>query len=161
MARRETYSTTIEPIVDRILAICEESDMPCVIVFQLNEDRPSASADLAVVCVTAATMSSRFTAAFNALGVVALVEPGPEFRTLDREAVYDNQVFPLMGEIIDLCKEHDIPLLASFQYDDRSDPEDSSACTTFDRKADCAPCMKIACDLIVNGYSAYTVTRRP
>lgn len=49
---------------------------------------------------------------------------------MNREGVYDNQISPLMTEIIRLRKEHDIPMAASFQYnDDRPDGE-AKLCTT-------------------------------
>jgi len=36
---------------------------------------------------------------------------------LTREEVYDAKVAPLMGKVIALCKEHDIPLFADFYLD--------------------------------------------
>lgn len=40
----------------------------------------------------------------------------------DLEAVYDEKVYPLMKQIIDICQEHQMPFVASFQY--VSDGED-------------------------------------
>ncbi|WP_100913524.1 hypothetical protein [Pseudoalteromonas spongiae] len=40
----------------------------------------------------------------------------------DKEAVYDEKIAPLMKEIIAVCKEHQIPALASFTF--RNDEED-------------------------------------
>lgn len=34
-----------------------------------------------------------------------------------RETAYDDKIYPLMTQIIAICKEHDIPLLASFELD--------------------------------------------
>lgn len=34
----------------------------------------------------------------------------------DNEVVYDEQIHPLMAQIIAICKEHGIPMLASFVY---------------------------------------------
>jgi hypothetical protein len=34
----------------------------------------------------------------------------------DNEAVYDEQISPLMTQIIELCKAHSIPFAAQFQY---------------------------------------------
>jgi hypothetical protein len=34
----------------------------------------------------------------------------------DLEKVYDEQVAPLMSKIIEICKEHKMPMVASFQY---------------------------------------------
>jgi|HubBroStandDraft_5_1064220.scaffolds.fasta_scaffold294317_2 hypothetical protein len=33
-----------------------------------------------------------------------------------KEDVYDTQISPLMAQIIAICKEHDIPVVAQFQY---------------------------------------------
>ena len=43
----------------------------------------------------------------------------------DNEAVYDNQINPLMGQIIALCKEHGIPFVACFQLNDGDEESDS------------------------------------
>lgn len=37
-------------------------------------------------------------------------------RTWDLEAIYDEQISPHMAEIIRICKEHDLPFVASFEY---------------------------------------------
>lgn len=36
----------------------------------------------------------------------------------DKEAIYDEQISPLMTQIIAICKEHNIPMVAQFQYAD-------------------------------------------
>lgn len=36
--------------------------------------------------------------------------------TWDKESIYDEQIAPLMAQIIVVCKEHRIPLVAQFQY---------------------------------------------
>ncbi len=35
----------------------------------------------------------------------------------DKEEVYDSEISPLMKQVIAICKEHDIPMLASFIYE--------------------------------------------
>jgi hypothetical protein len=35
---------------------------------------------------------------------------------VDNESVYDKQINPLMAQIIAICKEHNLPFVASFQY---------------------------------------------
>lgn len=42
----------------------------------------------------------------------------------DLEKVYDDEISPLIVKIITICKEHDMPMFASFQY------SDSDFCTT-------------------------------
>ena len=49
-------------------------------------------------------------------------------RTWDKESVYDEQIAPLMTQIIETCKEHKIPMFASFQYS--KVPGDAMFCTT-------------------------------
>ena len=34
----------------------------------------------------------------------------------DNEAIYDEQISPLMAQIIAICKEHHIPMAATFEY---------------------------------------------
>lgn len=47
----------------------------------------------------------------------------------DLEDVYDEQIAPLMTKIIDICKEHKLPMFATFLY--LNDPEgDDGICTT-------------------------------
>jgi hypothetical protein len=41
-----------------------------------------------------------------------------------REAVYDEEIAPLMSKIIGICKEHEIPIVFSAQLNDnREDPQ--------------------------------------
>ena len=37
---------------------------------------------------------------------------------IDKEKVYDEEIFPLMEKIVNICNKHDIPLFATFQYND-------------------------------------------
>lgn len=56
-----------------------------------------------------------------------------------READYDEHISPLMEKIIALCKEHKIPLIASFDIsgeDDEQDGADTLRCTTCVHGAD-------------------------
>lgn len=49
----------------------------------------------------------------------------------DNEKVYDEQIAPLMTQIIKICKENEIPVFATFAY--APDPEDlemNMHCTT-------------------------------
>ena len=34
----------------------------------------------------------------------------------DLESVYDEQIAPLMTQIIDICKRHSLPMAATFEY---------------------------------------------
>ena len=61
---------------------------------------------------------------------------------MTKEDIYDEQISPLMVQIISICKEHDIPLVADFQIDnDRStvDPNDTFHCTTLLVPKDASP----------------------
>ena len=49
--------------------------------------------------------------------------------TFDLEHVYDEQIAPLMNEIIAICKEHQLPMLASFAYR-RDENGEYDCCTT-------------------------------
>lgn len=43
-------------------------------------------------------------------------DESPEFPIADNEAIYDEQIAPLMTQILDICKAHGIPMVASFEY---------------------------------------------
>ncbi|MCA8048054.1 hypothetical protein [Burkholderia arboris] len=43
--------------------------------------------------------------------------------TATKEQIYDEQISPLMTQIIAICKEHKIPILASFFTPGDDDPE--------------------------------------
>lgn len=49
-------------------------------------------------------------------------------KDFDLEQVYDSQIAPLMEQIISVCKEHKMPMFATFFY--KSDEEDDYTCTT-------------------------------
>lgn len=51
----------------------------------------------------------------------------------DLEEVYDERIAPLMSEIIAICQEHKMPMVATFQYavlDDGSETPGPNWCTT-------------------------------
>ncbi|MGU2439533.1 hypothetical protein ACTXHA_03945 [Burkholderia cenocepacia] len=48
--------------------------------------------------------------------------------TITKEQVYDEQISPLMGQILAICKAHKIAMLASFSIPTDEDPE--LACTS-------------------------------
>jgi len=43
----------------------------------------------------------------------------------NKENIYDEQIAPLMKQIIEICKKEEIPMIADFQY------SDTNFCTTF------------------------------
>ncbi|RWT39899.1 hypothetical protein DN619_23615 [Klebsiella michiganensis] len=45
------------------------------------------------------------------------------------ESVYDEKISPLMQQIIDICKEHNMPMVASFAYEN-SEENGIGCCTT-------------------------------
>ncbi|WP_321782385.1 hypothetical protein [Burkholderia pyrrocinia] len=48
--------------------------------------------------------------------------------TISKEHVYDDQISPLMAQILSICKDHKIAMLASFSIPSDEDPE--LACTS-------------------------------
>jgi hypothetical protein len=48
----------------------------------------------------------------------------------DSEKIYDEQIFPLMEQIIAICKEHKIPMVASFQWCGEGHLYGAGLCTT-------------------------------
>ena len=50
----------------------------------------------------------------------------------DLEQVYDDEISPLMSKIIAICKEHKMPMIASFTFVSEEESEDCiGRCTTF------------------------------
>jgi len=48
----------------------------------------------------------------------------------DLEAVYDAEIAPLMAQIIDICKKHNLPMCAEFLYKN-DDEEGEQYCTSY------------------------------
>ena len=49
---------------------------------------------------------------------------------MTREEAYDSNISPLMTQIVAICKEHGIPMVASFQLNDERPADDAFCCTT-------------------------------
>ena len=69
-----------------------------------------------------------------------------------RERAYDEHVFPLMREVIRLCKEHDVGVFATFAIGDEEDP--ALCCTTN------VPCSEPS-DALAACYAAFVRVRNP
>lgn len=48
----------------------------------------------------------------------------------DEEKAYDEKIAPLMTRIIEICKEHKIPFIASFAYAN-TEQDGEAACTSY------------------------------
>lgn len=70
-----------------------------------------------------------------------------------KEAVYDEQIAPLMTKIIAICNEHQIPMVAQFQYEDSEERGPGFVTTTL-------PFKGIACEEI-RDLAARMSPRRP
>jgi len=53
-----------------------------------------------------------------------------KMESFDLEQVYDEQIAPLMAKIIEICKEHKLPMAADFLCRN-SDDEGEEYCTSF------------------------------
>lgn len=52
-------------------------------------------------------------------------------KAFDLESVYDNEISPLMVQIIEICKKNNLPMFFSACYkNDPSDPNGEMFCTT-------------------------------
>lgn len=69
-------------------------------------------------------------------------------RTWDKEAVYDEQISPLMQQVIAICKEHGIPVVASFEY------ANDLLCSTIVTDANTCDNLRRAGDAILAGSRA-------
>ena len=88
-------------------------------------------------------------------------------QSYDLEVVYDEQINPLMAKIIAICKEHNMPMLASFQYAAKEvgkSDEEFFFCTTSLFQGDKRPIAKelrVAESTVRDGISsavAFTIT---
>ena len=53
-----------------------------------------------------------------------------ELKTFDLEAAYDNEISPLMTQVIALCHKHKMPMFATFNYGYDADETRADYCTT-------------------------------
>jgi len=58
-----------------------------------------------------------------------MTNPTPD-QAFDLEQVYDDQIAPLMTQIIDICKANKLPLFATFLYGHDPDNGGGQLCTT-------------------------------
>jgi hypothetical protein len=87
--------------------------------------------------------------------------------TYDLEAIHDERIYPLMAQIIAICREHRIPLLCSFQYaasDAGEGGERKSSSMTFQTYGRDCNVLSRAADIVRNGLPekrlmAFTVTK--
>lgn len=68
-----------------------------------------------------------------------------------REQMYDEQINPLMARIITICKEHNIPFVASFQLSADNEDDGPLYCTSCSLPDGSSDRMKEAADLIYRG----------
>ena len=79
---------------------------------------------------------------------------------IDKEKIYDEQISPLMTEIIDICKKNKVAMLASFAIP--KDGDESLKCTTclleddFLEGFEAAQDFLAANSIIQNGFVAFT-----
>ncbi len=84
----------------------------------------------------------------------------------DSEAIYDAQIYPLMAQVIAICQEHRIPMLATFQYkqEDQDHGEEASWCTSRIPFKGEHPRMEEACNVMVRtapSFLALTLASHP
>jgi hypothetical protein len=79
----------------------------------------------------------------------------------DLEPVYDAEIAPLMTRIIEICKQHDLPMFCSFQLSD-GDPEAHEAgreplfCTTYILPDGCSVAFHKAVRVIRDGWEVHS-----
>lgn len=78
----------------------------------------------------------------------------PKTREFDLEAVYDEKIAPHMTEILKVCKEHSLPMVASFQY------ATESFCTSCIIPPGSDNRIRLSAQMLRDGYMAYMTTRK-
>ena len=73
------------------------------------------------------------------------------------EDVYDEQIVPLMVQILKICKKHQMPMVASFEY--RSKDGDGDLCTSALLEDEWNPSKQLVAGfgMIRNGFVAATI----
>lgn len=72
----------------------------------------------------------------------------------DCEAIYDEQVYPLMTQIIEICQQNEMSLFASFKLNDSP-----LYCTTYVYdEADGEDSLHSRCRALINNTAAFTMT---
>jgi tRNA(His) 5'-end guanylyltransferase len=77
----------------------------------------------------------------------------------DEEKAYDERIFPLMAQIIAICKERRIPMIASFAY--ANDDEVHHCTTALPFEGRTVDVFESSRQLIYRGFTAFMVTTRP
>lgn len=49
----------------------------------------------------------------------------------DKESIYDEKIAPLMAQILKVCKEDGIPMIASFKLKDETEDDGEMLCTSY------------------------------
>lgn len=77
---------------------------------------------------------------------------------MTKEEAYDNEIYPLMAKIIEICKREKIAVVANFQL---SLPgEEDLRCTTSILEKDYHPSKEqlSASDLLYHGFTAFVIS---
>lgn len=78
----------------------------------------------------------------------------PEIEVIaDNEAVYDEKIAPLMTEIIKICKEHRMPILANFEY------APGKFCSTYVPQKGENTRFQLAASILRDGYCAFATVK--
>lgn len=81
--------------------------------------------------------------------------------TTTKETIYDEQINPLMAQILAICKEHNIEMVASFALDDGDgdgDEDEGLMCSSYvllgENKEAMNPTLLGAARVIAHGWTA-------
>ena len=81
-----------------------------------------------------------------------------------REDIYDNEISPLMKQVLTICKRAGIPLVADFRIDDGGEGEEPLFCTSIlpdhgnDSGAEHMRAVARAARPSVSHFAAFTIT---
>ena len=76
---------------------------------------------------------------------------------MDVEKIYDEQIAPLMSQIIKIAKEHEMPFVASFQLTSDQD-EGPLMCTSCNLPVECSERLEQAANVLYAPSSASVLT---
>ncbi|MFF2531539.1 hypothetical protein ACFVS2_21765 [Brevibacillus sp. NPDC058079] len=73
----------------------------------------------------------------------------------DKERVYDEKIAPLISQILKICQEEDIPMIASFKLKDETEENGEMLCTSYILPKDHSPTKYVECKNIIYRRSSF------
>lgn len=111
---QDVYDQMIEPILKRINSNCKRVSMPHIILVQVNSDSGVVVGE--VPRWSDPRIQGMAQTVTGQAGGSMTVTVNVNTKIADLENFYDGELTEDMQAVINICEEHDIPMVACFQY---------------------------------------------